>query len=1220
MDDIKSKAAETEALISSVLTSNPLRMTIRDLDRQFKELNGYRIPFSELGYCSLESYLHSIPHCLTVNGRGYDAELCLMISQKSAHIDSLIRKQRPPKRKPRLSIQNPRVNFSNHQPIFTYQSPQIQKSVPFVQRRRSEEFHLRKTPDNNIPNVSSTLQNNITSNVQHIPSLLNQSLRQPHKIFENVPSTSQNNQNPSMVGEKISNAVNPISLTSRGVIPKSYNNKNNSTVLKNNVPYYIQNRLKELISNHPEGLHSSKLIELYKKKFKHNLNYSDYGYKSITHFCLDFKTIFAFKHLKDGSFQIYDKELNLKLEHGPEKDEKDIEEKQFDDINWEKTHQNKDPPLPDGIEDVLLEFHMKQLLSDVVYDANIIRQWIETDVSLQDFIDIEVAEVYDPSKFWIHLRQHSDNLNRLMDNMQIFYRANKDKYYIPYYAIREGMYLASIFDGEYHRAKVVDCSKKMDGDIKVFYVDYGTIAVVRVKTVCYLTVDFVNFPAQAIRARLYGIQPTVKDELWPQQASSRFLQLVRHKSLVAQIYDIDENDMILDLIVVDTSTPGRDLFINDLLIQEQLATFFNEEPNEKSSNDCTPTVPNVYLYPTHEEFETGTTLTYTAMLHLQACNFSYDRIFPKYFKKIENVESKTEDSNSSDDEIINGNNLEIVEKDSESIKNDSENNTEIIENELIAPSIGSVPEHFISTLENRNSLRPPPGFRNLPQNSFGVDPNLTYLMFLSTMHACKMMKHQPFYHNYIPPHLNQPPTMMPPLNYYNPPYPIDHMNSQQPQHFNFYPPNYQQYHNVVNYNCSPNPPSVINRPKENINIRKCEYQNDEIKITPEIGGERDRSENPEIRYDKIDNLVEKEPEKNVNLNMIPEIGGERDRSENPEIRYDKIDNLVEKEPEKNVNLNMIPEIGGERDRSENPQSPEKNLNLNKNKKSKEAVNSFNSSELKVKDSNESKTPKEVEENKTSKNLDLEASNNVVVQTIKVEENEKNLIENSCVEQITNSFKSMESNLKDLNQQNVNKRNLNDEDDNEKNLTEMIPEKISTESNFDDLNQNTITKSSNNEIDEKMIESPIKSLNILNATNDEYQSALENEIKITFHDFGSASLHIVTDSDDKYLILQEFRKELLNSFPLEIVRRAIATAPVLINIDNILLDEIPSDLKADMLTNNIITSSCNKIDIFPVNQIREVFRAIYGNVSIKPEHDIFLKEIDCYFTNNNDGSD
>ncbi|XP_071057629.1 tudor domain-containing protein 7B-like [Onthophagus taurus] len=334
MDDIKSKAAELEAIISSVLISNPRRrrMTIRDLDRQFKELNGYRIPFSELGYCTLESYLHSIPHRLIVNGRGYDAELCLIVSQKSAHLYSLDRKQRSPKR------------------------PQTeQKSVPFVQRRRSEEFHLRKSPDNNIENVSSTVQNNTTPNVQHIPTLSYPSLRRPHKIFESVPSTSQNIQNPSMVEEKISNRVNPIALTSKGAIPKNYDNKNNSTTLKKNVPYYIQNRLKELIRNYPEGVHSRKLTELYKKEFKQDLNYSDYGYKSINHFCLALKTIFAFKPLVGANLQIYGKDLNLKLdpplrnkrslndneinltEMMPEKNSTESSESNFDDLNQNTT-------------------------------------------------------------------------------------------------------------------------------------------------------------------------------------------------------------------------------------------------------------------------------------------------------------------------------------------------------------------------------------------------------------------------------------------------------------------------------------------------------------------------------------------------------------------------------------------------------------------------------------------------------------------------------------------------------------------------------------------------------------------------------------------------------------------------------------------------------------------------------------------------------------------
>lgn len=136
-------------------------------------------------------------------------------------------------------------------------------------------------------------------------------------------------------------------------------------------------------------------------------------------------------------------------------------------------------------------------------------------------------------------------LNRLNSSVhREFYRLEKVDYEVPHYAFYDDMHIACLFDKEYHRAKVIDTNKLSQGFIKVFFIDYGTAATISTTGVYYLDEKFVNLPAQAIRARLVGIQPNVKDEIWPRETSLEFLKLVsRNENLVAEIYGID-NEVI----------------------------------------------------------------------------------------------------------------------------------------------------------------------------------------------------------------------------------------------------------------------------------------------------------------------------------------------------------------------------------------------------------------------------------------------------------------------------------------------------------------------------------------------------------------------------------------------------------------------------------------------------------------------------------------------------
>lgn len=45
-------------------------------------------------------------------------------------------------------------------------------------------------------------------------------------------------------------------------------------------------------------------------------------------------------------------------------------------------------------------------------------QWIDEDVEEGNYIDIIIAEIYDPSKFWIQLKSERATLDQLMNELQ----------------------------------------------------------------------------------------------------------------------------------------------------------------------------------------------------------------------------------------------------------------------------------------------------------------------------------------------------------------------------------------------------------------------------------------------------------------------------------------------------------------------------------------------------------------------------------------------------------------------------------------------------------------------------------------------------------------------------------------------------------------------------------------------------------------------------------
>ena len=104
-----------------------------------------------------------------------------------------------------------------------------------------------------------------------------------------------------------------------------------------------------------------------------------------------------------------------------------------------------------------------------------------------------------------------DARERLQENIERFYRGGEGRGWLVDNP-RPGRFYAAPYDKEgYHRAllrKLVSTSSA-----EVFYVDFGTVAVVSVSKLRLLHLDFLQPPAMAIQVRLWGVRGGGKSKL-----------------------------------------------------------------------------------------------------------------------------------------------------------------------------------------------------------------------------------------------------------------------------------------------------------------------------------------------------------------------------------------------------------------------------------------------------------------------------------------------------------------------------------------------------------------------------------------------------------------------------------------------------------------------------------------------------------------------------------
>lgn len=85
---------EVKAVLRSILISSPLLINVSELEHDFEDIMGIKIPYQKFGFQSLLEFLNSIPDVLTVSGNNKFSSVHPVSSEKSLHVSDLVSKQK----------------------------------------------------------------------------------------------------------------------------------------------------------------------------------------------------------------------------------------------------------------------------------------------------------------------------------------------------------------------------------------------------------------------------------------------------------------------------------------------------------------------------------------------------------------------------------------------------------------------------------------------------------------------------------------------------------------------------------------------------------------------------------------------------------------------------------------------------------------------------------------------------------------------------------------------------------------------------------------------------------------------------------------------------------------------------------------------------------------------------------------------------------------------
>ncbi|KAM5299327.1 tudor domain-containing protein 7 [Ctenodactylus gundi] len=259
-------------MLRAVLQSHKNGIALPRLQGEYRSLTGDWIPFKQLGYPTLEAYLRSVPAVVRIETARSGEIICYAVAcTETARIAQLVARQRSSKRKTGRQV-NCQMRMKKTIPFFLEGKPKATLRQPGF----ASDFSVTKKPN---PTLLRDKGNSLGTkfDAEMPPYPVHTTLG--NEVFKDIPIQRHLTMSTNTRFNPKASHPPPFQMHLSRTSTKEASDNLNQTVEKPNVTLpasykmdEVQNRIKEILNKHNNGIWISKVPHFYKELYKEDLN------------------------------------------------------------------------------------------------------------------------------------------------------------------------------------------------------------------------------------------------------------------------------------------------------------------------------------------------------------------------------------------------------------------------------------------------------------------------------------------------------------------------------------------------------------------------------------------------------------------------------------------------------------------------------------------------------------------------------------------------------------------------------------------------------------------------------------------------------------------------------------------------------------------------------------------------------------------------------------
>ncbi|XP_008998092.1 tudor domain-containing protein 7 isoform X3 [Callithrix jacchus] len=259
-------------MLRAVLQSHKNGVALPRLQGEYRSLTGDWIPFKQLGFPTLEAYLRSVPAVVRIETSRSGEITCYAVAcTETARIAQLVARQRSSKRKTGRQV-NCQMRVKKTMPFFLEGKPKATLRQPGF----ASNFSIGKKPNPPLlrdKGNSAGVKSDAETSLYTLQTTLGNEAFKDIPMQRHVTMSTNNRFSPKAFIQP------PLQIHLSRTSAKEMSDNLNQTVEKPNVTPpasykmdEVQNRVKEILNKHNNGIWISKLPHFYKELYKEDLN------------------------------------------------------------------------------------------------------------------------------------------------------------------------------------------------------------------------------------------------------------------------------------------------------------------------------------------------------------------------------------------------------------------------------------------------------------------------------------------------------------------------------------------------------------------------------------------------------------------------------------------------------------------------------------------------------------------------------------------------------------------------------------------------------------------------------------------------------------------------------------------------------------------------------------------------------------------------------------